>query len=71
MENSIGSVVIEIISYRQKTLLLYRIGKNTVQIILLNIAGILGDKTMDNELMYIPKNDKQIFTFCRVNVLVK
>ena len=34
------------------------------------MSGVLGDKTMDDKLIYIPNDDKQNFPFCRLKLLV-
>ena len=34
------------------------------------MSGALGDKTMDDKLIYIPNDDKQYFPFCRLKLLV-
>ena len=33
------------------------------------MSGALGDKTMDDKLIYIPTDDKQYFPFCRLKLL--
>ena len=34
------------------------------------MSGVLGDKTMDDKLIYIPNDDKKYFPFCRLKLLV-
>ena len=35
---------------------------------ILTYKQFLRDKTMDNDLMYIPNNDEQKYSFCRLKV---
>ena len=48
------------------TMIKPKLGKN-----ILLISGILRDKTIDDKLTYFPNDDKQKYSFCRLNVLVE